>query len=171
MSRENRLVTIGDASNWYAMGKERRRKLPVGDYWPMTLSVGLGRLDVELSPNHYDGDGEFSGNKRDYCVSIREDQPFVFDFSNRPEVTFISPKATAAFKPGQEVEFEAFLVDRKLDLLITDIKDRKRKHREITIMNDDGKPVTVPLYESLDPTVVIRDSSGNQIASGKMPFG
>jgi hypothetical protein len=35
----------------------------------------------------------------------------------------------------------------------------------------DGERVSHPRYAMLNPTVVITDASGNEVASGEMPFG
>jgi len=35
----------------------------------------------------------------------------------------------------------------------------------------DGREITIPQYTQLDPTIVIRNSSGKEVITGKMPFG
>lgn len=89
----------------------------------------------------------------------------MLDFSNRPEVMFLSPAKGQTFKAGEEVVVETVLTDPVLSTMIRDLDDtsRKEKHK-----NGDG---FVERNLSLAPTVKILDSAGNALASGTMPFG
>ena len=98
----------------------RRCELPVGDYLPNYLSIEFGRLGIALSHN-YHSDGkprDRGGLAKVYGLTIRKDQPYVLDFSNKPDVMFASPARDQRFKPGDSVEVKAVLVDPKLDFMI-----------------------------------------------------
>jgi len=172
LSEGESLFTLGEVASHFSAEKTPRQRLPEGNYQPMMLTVDFGRLEVSLMPNYIAEDGtERADVKPAFNIAVRKDKPFVLDFSNKPEVTFISPRPEETFKPGDEVDISAMLVDQKLDLMIRDIKDTTKKERELTYTDDQGNPVTVPSYASLDPKVTIKDSTGKQVASGTMPFG
>jgi hypothetical protein len=151
--------------------KIKECKLPVGDYLPAYVSVNYGRLRIGFSDNyHSDRKPLNSERKRNYCIKIRKDEPFVFDFSNKPEVLFASPAKDKTFKPGEEVSVRAVLIDPVLDIMIRDLDDTTRKKEE-TIKDGNGRESTSASDLSLDPTITITDSSGNTVAEGPMPFG
>jgi hypothetical protein len=146
----------------------RECEAPVGDYSPNEMRFRYGRLSFWLSQN-YHTDGKRSGarleNRRIYSIKIRKEQPFVLDFSNRPEVMFISPGKGQAFKAGEEVVVETVLTDPVLGTMIRGLDDTSRKERR---KNGDG---FVEENLSLAPTVKILDSTGRTRAEGTMPFG
>ncbi len=74
---------------------------------------------------------------RTYGIKIRKDEPFVLDFSNKPEVLFASPAKDKTFKPGEEISVKAVLVDPVLDIMIRRLNDTTRKKKE-TIKYGDG---------------------------------
>lgn len=131
--------------------------LPVGDYLPEYVSVQYGRLWIHMS-NNYHSDGhqlDRQGKPSVFGIKIREGETTVWDFSNQPEVMFASPAADQTFKPGDEVDVKPILIDPALDVMIRDLHN-----------TEDGGYVALD-----DPTVVITDSSGVEVASGKLPFG
>jgi hypothetical protein len=158
------LVSVGKIIHWLSSEKVRQQRLPVGDYWPMRLEVEFGHLEISLAPNRYSEQG-------DTPIPIRKDTPCVLDVTGRPSVKFVSPESDATIHPGDEVEIEAVLATPVLNLMVTDIKDTLRKTRTLTLTDDDGKPVEISDFESLDPKVVITDAAGKRVAEGEMPFG
>ncbi|MBM4088737.1 MAG: hypothetical protein FJ276_04810 [Planctomycetes bacterium] len=171
LSRDGHLLFVGKAQSWYASTKEQSKRLPVGDYWPMNLTVGLGGFEVDFSPSRYDENGQDAAQEPRYLIKIRKDQSFAIDFSERPEITVVNPRPGATVKANEEIYVEAILVDRKLGLMIRDIEDTSGPGQEVTFQVEDGKPVTFTRYPSLNPTVTITDAAGAVVASGAMPFG
>ena len=126
-------------------------QLPAGDYLPNYVTIQYGKLRLGIS-NNYHADGQPRGadhSKAVYGIRIREDKPFVWDFSTPPTVMFASPAKNQTFKPGDEIEVNGVLIDPKLNIMI----------RRLSAST------------SLDPTVTITNASGKQIAEGPMPFG
>ncbi len=152
--------------------KTREHKVPVGDYLPTFLHVRYGRLAIGISKN-YHSDGrprDRSDRALVFGMKIRKDKPFVLDFSNPPEVMFASPARHQVFKPGDELQVAAVLVDPVLDFMIRGLDDTTRKQKE-TVKLPDGKEHSYERSLSLDPIVAIANSSGKKVAEGKMPFG
>jgi hypothetical protein len=149
--------------------KVAKYRLPVGDYQPMILYVDYGSLQVNLRPNY--NLPAASGAKPGCTMEIRKDKPYVLDFSGKPAVTFLGPPKEKVFKPGEDVRLSAMLGDPDKGLLIGGLEDTSQKVGEMKWMAEGGKQMSAPRYASLDPTVVIADSSGKKVASGKMPFG
>jgi len=145
--------------------------IPVGDYLPGMFHVTFGRLRIFLSQTwHSDGMAcDRQGRPAVYGIHIRKDKPFVLDFSNKPEVLFVSPAKSTRAKRGGTVEIKAVLTDPVLDVMIRDIKDSSRKEKKDYRVGD--KTETFDVDVTLDPTVAIKDSSGAVVAEGKMPFG
>jgi len=156
----------------YPAAKTREHMVPVGDYLPTYLHVRYGRLAIGISEN-YHSDGrprDRSDRPLVFGMKVRKDKPFVLDFSNKPEVMFVSPARHQVFKPGDEIGVAAVLVDPVLDIMIRGMVDTTRKQKE-TYKLPDGKEHTVERSLSLDPIVAITNSSGKKVAEGKMPFG
>ena len=167
-------VAVGEVGYDYrhapAVSPVRTCKLPVGDYLPENLTVRLGKLRINLS-NNYHTDGkrmDVRGRQWVYGIHIRQDQPFVLDFSNQPAVLFASPPANQRVKPGEEIKVLAVLTDPVLDLMIRRLQDTAGKRRATT---PDGQLTTSYVDISLDPKVVIRRANGEIVAEGVMPFG
>lgn len=156
-----RLVTPGTAEC----------RLPVGDYLPGYMRIEYGRLRLSLSCNyHSDGRPRDMERPRVYAIQIRKDKPFVLDFSNKPEVIFASPAKDQTLKPGDTLRVAAVLTDPGLDIMIRGLNDSGRKQKEVYKLAD-GKEHSYERPLSLDPRVTITNSSGKQVAEGKMPFG
>ena len=145
--------------------EESEFKLPVGDYYPSYLWIKFGRLHVGLSDNyHAEGGARNYDRPRNYFIKIRKDKPFVFDFSNKPAVLFASLPKDATYKPGDEIQVKAVLIDPVWNIMIRDLDDTTRKPAE-------GNASTSRSFQSLDPLVTITDSAGKKVAEGPMPFG
>jgi len=163
-------VPVGGEFGESASAKpERRCQLPVGDFRPNYISVEFGRLRIAISENyHSDGKPRDRGGRANvYGFTIRKDQPYVLDFSNKPDVMFASPAQDKPFKPGDEVEVKAVLVDPKLDFMIRGLDDTSRKQTK----SADGQPLGYERNVSLDPKVLITRANGEKVAEGVMPFG
>lgn len=132
-------------------------RLPVGDYLPGYTTITYGDLHISLSQNYHS-----DGKPRDmedrtwvYGIEIREDKPFVLDFSNEPKVIFALPAKDHRIRRGEELSVEAVLTDPELDVMIRRLSDLKSGN----------------LNTSLDPKVTITRADGQVVAEGTMPFG
>jgi hypothetical protein len=146
-----------------------RCRVPVGDYLPEYLTLQFGRLRIALSQNYHSEGKRQSRDGRPpvYGITIRKDKPFVFDFSNKPDVMFASPTNSQRVKPGDTLMVMAVLVDPKLDFMIRRLEDTSHKQTK----DAEGKPLHYERNLSLDPTVIITRASGEKVAEGVMPFG
>ena len=147
-------------------------RLPVGDYMPNYVVIEFGRLRLGISQNyHLDGKPR-GGDYRSwvYGIKIRKDEPFVWDFSNPPEVMFASPAKDQSFHRGDEINVKAVLIDPKLRIMIRDLMDTKRTEKK-SIDLGGGRTGSYETNVSLDPTVTISNAEGTQVAEGVMPFG
>jgi len=143
----------------------------VGDYYPAMLTIAFGNLRLGISNNyHADRQPGRAAGEPVYGIRIRKDKPFVLDFSNPPAVLLASPAKDAVFKRGDEVKVAAVLIDPVLDVMIRDLDDTSHEvKKELRGGPNETRSVQMPL--SLDPKVVITDSSGKTLAEGVMPFG
>jgi len=148
-------VAVGDVTDGTRPESVRSCRLPVGDYLPEMVSLDYGSLFINLSNNyHSDGKPRDTPHRRwVYGIAIRQDKPFVLDFSNKPAVLFASPARDYRIKAGEELLVKAVLIDPVLDIMIRDL-------------NTGGDRST-----SLDPKVTISRSNGEIVAEGVMPFG
>ncbi len=128
-------------------------RLPAGDYQPYYLRVHMGSLDIEVSDNpHSDGRPRDRGARPyKYGIQIRPDRPFVFEFSNKPEVMFASPAQDLTVQRGATLEVKAVLVDPNLDIMIRGLR------------YGNGNDVV--------PSVVVTRQGGEIVGKGTMPFG
>jgi hypothetical protein len=157
-------VPVGGGLEGGSPKPARRCELPVGDYLPTYITVEFGRLRIEISHN-YHSDGkprDRAGRDRVYGMTVRKDQPYVLDFSNKPDVMFASPARDQRYKPGDSIEVKAVLVDPKLDFMIRGLEDTTR---EKASTQSRGRNF------ALDPTVLITRANGEKVAEGVMPFG
>lgn len=131
-------------------------QLPVGDYYPVLLTVTLDQFQTTISNNYYqDSLGRSRGEREPvHGFKIREDKPFVLDFSAKPMVVFTQPEANARVKLGQTLQVQAVMIDPDLDVMIRRLYD-----------TSSGRSV------SLEPKVVVTRASGEIVAQGVMPFG
>ena len=127
-------------------------RLPVGDYSPLLLNVTYDRLNcMILRNNHADGlpRGRAQAGPPVYAIKIREDKPFVLDFSSKPQVLFASPGKNYRIQAGDELQVKAVLVDPVLDIMFRSVREG----------------------EQLNPKVRITRADGRLVAEGTMPFG
>jgi hypothetical protein len=158
----------GDITNGWPI-EASSCQVPVGDYLPEYLKLQFGRLGIFLSQNyHSEGKRQNrAGRPSVYGITIRKDQPYVLDFSNKPEVMFTSPAKDQRVKPGDTIEVMAVLVDPKLDIMIRGLEDTSHKQTK----DAEGKALGYERNLSLDPTVIITRTNGEKVAAGVMPFG
>jgi hypothetical protein len=165
------MMPIGDLNPVASSERSKTAKynLPVGDYQPLMLKVDYGDLQVSLRADYTRTAG--GASKPVGSIEIRKDKPYVLDFATKPEVNFQAPPKEKTFKPGEVIRLAAVLRIPDKGLLIGGLDDMTKKTGEMRYMGEDGKPVTVPRYASLEPKVVITDSAGKKVAEGTMPFG
>jgi len=197
-------------------------RVPVGDYNP-NLEIYLDRLHVTISENiHSDGKrmARLDGPHK-YPVKIRQDKPFVLDFSNKPEIMFVAPAKNHNLKLGEELNVEAVLTDPVLDVRFSDIELAELDYEIPDLTDDDHFPYIIAFmaglvmafllwllsllirskrrffliaaglvtvltigfaivcyaasleldYREISPSVAIKRSDGEIVASGPMPFG
>jgi hypothetical protein len=153
-------VVIGEILDSGGLAYARSCQVPVGDYMPESISLWYGKFRFGVSCNiHTDGKPrDMTKRQRVYGIAIREDKPFVFDFSNKPIVLFASPAQSRRIKLGEELTVNAVLVDPALDVMVRDLSDTTRK-------DSHGQDL------SLDPKVTIARANGEIVGEGVMPFG
>ena len=152
--KENVAAPIGTIKEYWT-GPVTECTIPVGDYTAYLMKVTYDNLAIDISNNyHTNAQGVDSGTDVVYGMQVREDKPYVLDFSNEPMVVFDQPAAgQTTFSCGQEIKFAAVLIDPKLDIMIrglddTSVKvDREYKDRDGNVIQ------TVKVSKSLDPNV------------------
>jgi hypothetical protein len=142
--------------------------IPVGDYTAYLMNVKYDNLSIDISNNYHTNAQGKSGPKNViYGMQIREDKPYVLDFSNEPMVIFDRPPASqTTFSRGQEIKFAAVLIDPKLDIMIRGLDDTS-----VQVEKETSSGHKYKRSKSLDPNVVIARSDGKVVAEGVMPFG
>jgi len=143
-------------------------KIPVGDYTPYIIKVTYDNLAIDISNNyHTNAQGQSGPENIVYGMQIRQDKPYVLDFSNEPMVIFDQPSMDqTSYSRGQEIKFAAVLIDPKLDIMIRGLDDTSVQVEKET---SSGHKYKRP--KPLDPNVVIARADGEVIAKGVMPFG
>ncbi len=147
--------------------------IPVGDYTPYIMHVTYDNLDICISNNyHTNAQGQSASKEIVYGMQVRQDKPYVLDFSNEPMVIFDRPpRHQTTFLRGDEIKFAAVLIDPNLDIMIRGLDDTSVKVDK-EYKNAEGKVVhTAKVNKSLDPNVVISRADGEVVAKGVMPFG
>jgi hypothetical protein len=163
-------IPLGDPDNQYTSEHPRQCRLPEGKYQPYYITVDYGTVQVRLSYCYYDTSGQRLSQQP--CeINIREDRPFILDFSTKPAVVFTTPAKGHVAKPGDKVVVKALIMDAELGSLVRGIYDTTQQTGSRTVRNAEGESVSVPRYASLTPTVTITDSAGKEVAAGPMPFG
>ncbi|HCO94411.1 MAG TPA: hypothetical protein DIU00_10750 [Phycisphaerales bacterium] len=149
--------------NW--PGPVEQCRIPVGDYTPGLLSglhVTYDNLLIRIS-NYSNARGRYSENDIIYPIQIRQDKPYVLDFSNEPMVIFNhSHRSQTTFSRGDEIRFTTSLIDPKLDIRIDSLHDRAVKVNREYIAG--GKLTRTKVTKSLDPIIVITHADGEIIA-------
>jgi len=127
-------------------------RLPVGDYYPSFLNITFDRLQFGVRRN-YHADGQprarLATRAQPGALRIRAEQPFVLDFSGRPQVLFALPARDQRVQRGAELLVKGVLIDPALDAMFRYIRQDRQ----------------------LDPKVVIQRADGEIVAQGAMPFG
>jgi hypothetical protein len=150
-------VAIGDVLNSGLQNAVQTSRLPEGDYLANFIRLDYASLRIGLSNNyHADGQPRAAVNRPPvYGIKIHAGKPFVFDFSNPPEVLFAQPAKDQRIERGEELTVKAVLIDPVLDFMI----------RELDRRSESGESV------SLAPKVVIGRADGQPVAEGALPFG
>ena len=164
------MVLLGGSSSPAPEVLNPRFDVPVGDYMLPSVTAQYSRIrfNVRAIPNTVVTEG--GRTEPVFNVQIRKDKPYILEFSAKPEVKFSSPQDGQAFKPGNTIYIGAMLTEPWQGLQITGLWDATRKEGTARYISD-GQVLTVAQYAKLDPTIVIRDSAGKEVASGTMPFG
>lgn len=148
-------------------------RIPIGDYTADIMHITYDNLHITISNNyHTNAQGQSGPKNIVYGMQVREDRPYVLDFSNEPMLIFDQPPMSqSTFSRGQEIKFAAVLIDPKLDIMIRGLDDTSVKvDKEYKDAN--GKVIhTAKVNKSLDPNIVIARANGEVLAEGVMPFG
>jgi hypothetical protein len=175
VTKERAVVWLGEPGNYYTQERPHQCRLPVGNYQPSYLYAERDDLVVLLSANNrYPVDlSKASGDKKPHFgITISKETPFEFAFASKPTVRFTSPASKGSVvRRGSRVVFKALLLDPKLDVMVRGLQDTAKKTGTRRTLSSSGEIVTLPRYASLDPIMTITNSSGKEVASGKMPFG
>ncbi len=124
-----------------------------------------------LSPDSYDQEGRRIASERvTRKIRIREKKPFMLDFSDKPRVVFIRPAEGSRFTAGDQVRFEAVIVDSSLGMVIAGVSDMTQSETKIVTMAD-GRKRMMESGPRLQPKVVIERANGKIVAEGDMPLG
>ncbi len=169
---EDMVVAVGGELEHGRLKSIKSCRLPVGDYLPGTLTITFGLLRITISRN-YHSDGKLRDRSESpifYGIKIRKDKPFVLDFSNKPEMMFVSPAKGHRVKLGGQLRVEADLIDPKLDIIIRRLEDTTRKQKKEYVTSN-GQKRTSKQVMSLEPKVLITRADGEKVAEGVMPFG
>jgi len=145
-------VLVSDERDTGGPASVRSCRLPVGDYHPGFLNVTYDRLQFGILRNyHADGQprGRLANRSQPGAIRIRADQPFVLDFSGKPQVLFALPAKDQRVKRGAELLVKGVLIDPALDAMFRYIRQERQ----------------------LDPIIVIKRADGEIVARGAMPFG
>jgi hypothetical protein len=162
---EDKAIAIGDKLKNGLLQTTPSCQLPVGDYLPSYLTIEFDDMTVHISDN-YHKDGEPQGNiygSKKYGIKIRENEPFIFNFSNEPEVMFASPAKDYRIRAGEELMVKAVLTEPEFDMMI--------RHLDIMVNANSPNGKQRLKLVSLDPKVIITRTNGEIIAEGIMPFG
>ncbi len=153
----------------HGIGRVPECRIPAGDYTPDEITVKYDNLIISISNNYYtNAKGQSKGKEVVYGMNVREDKPYILDFSNRPMVFFDQPPMSeTSFSRGQEIEFAALMIDPKLDIMIRGLDDTSV---QVSQVSADGREYN-KRAKSLDPKVVITRADGEVVAEGVMPFG
>ena len=165
-------VAVGNTAKRSWPQATRRCEIPVGDYYPAIMSVTFDNIQLSVSNNyHTNAQGQPRGGREPVAgIAIRQDKPYVLDFSNKPVVVFEEPKEDRRIRLGDELKVEAVLVDPALDVMIRRLNDIAATETQ-TFKSADGTEHSYQRPKSLDPKVLIKRADGEIVAQGVMPFG
>lgn len=123
-------------------------QIPVGDYMPVRIVMTVDNIQLGFGTNLSEETSEGPA----YGIAIRKDKVFEYSLANQPEVRFDNPKTGQKITCGDDVRIAAAMVDAKMNTMLQGMENMKNS-------------------ESINPTVVISDSTGKIVAEGAMPFG
>lgn len=171
LSKNTAVAIGGELENGWPKPKQGCR-VPEGDYALAYSTIILGRLQIDISSNlHTDDQGSrLPDRPRLYAIKISKEKPYIFDFSNKPDVVFALPAKNQQLKLGEKLQVKAVLIDPELDIMICRIADTTRKQKREYI-DSDGQKHTIEYATPLDPKVIITRVDGEKVAEGVMPFG
>lgn len=144
--------------------KDDVAQIPAGDYMPLRIAMQVDDIRLGFTADL----SEESSFKPAYAIKIRKNEPFEYDLANRPEIRFDSPKTAERIIRGDELKVSAGMLDAKMNTLLAGMEDMSRPEGEPMDLPDG---TTFQRYQSIDPMVRITNAAGEQVASGKMPFG
>jgi hypothetical protein len=152
----------------YWTGAVAECTIPVGDYTAYLMNITYDNLRITISNNyHTNAQGLPSHENTVYGMKVRQNTPFVLDFSNEPMVVFDQPPMSkTSFSYGDKIQFAAVLIDPKLDIMIRGLDDTS-----VQVEKETSGGHKYKRSKSLDPNVVIARADGEVIAEGEMPFG
>jgi hypothetical protein len=146
-------------------------EIPVGDYGTESLDVLMGNVRFGLVGISYDDkSGTYRSEQAPCSILIREDKPFVLDFSHEPRVVFVRPPRKDRVARGDQVRIEAVLVDPGLGVMVRGLLNMTRS-KTGTYTTLQGQTRTFDTAPLLAPEVVIRRADGQVVGKGAMPFG
>lgn len=165
-------LALGESTGSGSLKPLTECRLPTGDYIPSYVTVEFGNLLLGISENYHSDGKKMAIDHESWIrgIKIRRNRPFVWDFSTPPEVMFASPAKDQIYKPGDEIEVHAVLIDPKLTIMIRRLSDTSRMEEKTTKLGN-GRTTTYKQQVSLDPIVTITNSAGKQVSEGPMPFG
>ncbi len=155
------LIDIDECSR-----QEGKLNLPVGDYRPFRLAVRYAQRRVGLVVDTVQL-GQPNAAPATFPIAIRQDKPFVLNFSGKLDVVFKSPNAGDRLKTGQTLKIEAMLCDTTNGLMISALEDTTQKTGSTKLPS--GREMD--MFESVAPTIKITNASGKVVSQGTMPFG
>jgi len=153
-------LDIGDCPR-----KDGKLSLPIGDYRPFRLAVRYGQRRIGIAT-----DTSQLGSKSApavFPIAIRQDKPFVLDFSGKLEVVFKNPAAGGRIRTGETLQVQATLCDAVAGTMISALEDTTKKTGSTELPNGSS----LDLFESVSPAIRIANSAGQIVAEGPMPFG
>jgi hypothetical protein len=149
-------------------------RIPVGDYTlgmlPGNLYATYDNLYIQIS-NYSNAWDRYNGKDTIYPIQVRQDKPYVLDFSNEPMVIFSRPSMSkTTFSRGDVIVFDTKLIDPKLDIMIRGLEDTSVKVDREYIAG--GKVIRTKVNKSLDPNIVIVRADGEVVVEDVFsPYG
>ena len=145
--------------------------IPIGDYKLSKMYVTYDNLSIRTTDNSTNMPDRFNSQDIVYDIYVRQDKPYVLDFSNEPKVIFNQrPMNQTAFSRGNQITFTTVLADPKLDIKIWGLEDTSIKVDK-ELKHPDGTVHTIKVNKSLAPKIAITRADGEVLAEGVTPFG
>jgi hypothetical protein len=140
--------------------------IPAGDYKLSQIYVTYDNLLIRTSDNSTNAQDQSGRRETVYGIHVRQDKPYILNFSNEPTVIFSRPSMSkTTFSRGDVIEFTTILIDPKLDIMIKTLYDTSIKVNK-QYKDRDGMVHTIKENKSLDPNIVIARADGEVIAEG-----